>query len=95
MENEDAFAVEAQDQARVERSSSVEPGVGKGLRSRTRETAMSDDENVPLMSRQRPSRDERPGAQSRKSYERAINQPWTGAQGSAGLSWSKQPSVCT
>jgi hypothetical protein len=95
MENEDAFATEAQDVARVERSSSVEPGNGKGLRARTWEADASDDEEVPLMSRDRTSRDDRPGAQSRKSYERAINQPWTGAQGSAGLPWYKQPSVFT
>lgn len=95
MENEDAFAAEAQDLARVERSSSVEPGNGKGLRARAREADISDDEEVPLMSRERSSRDNRPVAASRKSYERAINQPWTGAQGSAGLPWYKQPSVCT
>lgn len=95
MENEDAFAAEAQDQARTERSSSVEPGNAKGLRSRTREAEGSDDEQVPLINRQRLGRDERPGTDSRKSYERAINQPWTGAQGSAGLPWYKQPSVCT
>lgn len=95
MENEDAFAAEAQDQARVERSSSVEPGNGKGLRARTREADVSDDEEVPLMSRRRTSRGERLGAHARKSYERAINQPWTGAQGSAGLPWYKQPSVRT
>lgn len=95
MENEDAFAAEAQDQARVERSSSVEPRNGKELRARTREADISDDEEVPLMSRLRTSGGERPGAHARKSYERAINQPWTGAQGSAGLPWYKQPSVCT
>lgn len=93
MENEDAFAVEAQDQARIKRSSSVEPENGKGLRSRTQEAEESDDEQVPLMRRQRSSQGERPGAKSRKSYERAINQPWTGAQGSNDLPFYKRPSV--
>lgn len=93
MENEEAFDVEARDQARAERSSSVEPENGKGLRSRTTEADGSDDEQVPLLRRQHGSSSGRPGAASRKSYERAINKPWTGAQGSAGLLWYQRPSV--
>jgi len=93
MENEDPFDIEARDQARTERSSSVEPRDGKGLRSRITDAESSDDEQVPLMHRRHGSFNERPGAAARKSYERAINQPWTGAQGSAGLPWYKRPSV--
>lgn len=94
MENEDVFAAEAQDEARTEGNVSVEQRNNKGLRARTRQADASEDEQVPLIQRQR-ARHDRPDAQSRKSYERAINQPWTGAQGSADMPWYKRPSVCT
>lgn len=54
----------------------------------------NEDENSPLMGS--PGSPQRAKMHKRGySYERAINEPWTGAHGLSHLPWYKKPSVST
>jgi hypothetical protein len=100
MENEDAFAAEAQDKARLSRrrgregpSLEIEPARSSSPGGSTIRDSRSEDEESPLL----PSKSVRArtttGEEDQESYQRAINEPWLGAQGSEGLPWYKKPSV--
>lgn len=64
----------------------------------TRSTALDDGDNWNDESETSPliSRSTRPRTQARGvSYQKAIDEPWTGAHGKGDLPWYKKPSVST
>lgn len=93
---EEAFAEEAQEEARMNENLRIDAGVNTQFHVRDdgEEEVDDDDENSPLMSpllrRNKPI----VYARARSSYERAINEPWNGAHGASGQPWYKTPSVC-
>lgn len=102
MENEDAFAAEAQDEARLSRrrgrrGSSLEILTARSSSPGGSPTAynQSADEGSPLLSGKSATARTTTAEEGEESYQRAINEPWLGAQGSEGLPWYKKPSVTT
>ncbi|KIX09929.1 uncharacterized protein Z518_01010 [Rhinocladiella mackenziei CBS 650.93] len=91
MDQEQIFAAEAQEEAILHQDLSIDSGIGTQFR--VGDDDELDDENSPLMSprRRRPPRTTE--ARSRSSYERAINEPWNGANTSSGQPWHKRPSI--
>jgi len=99
MQNEDAFAAEAQNEARLSRrrgqrgldlEGSPTPNTSRG--ESPPEQNDSGGEASPLLpSKSATARTTTEDDQD--SYQRAINQPWLGAQGSEGLPWYKKPSI--
>ena len=100
MENEDAFAAEAQDEATLSRRRGQR---GSNLEISTVPTSNpaespegeyhSGDEASPLLPGKSASARTTNAEQDQESHRRAINEPWLGAQGSEGLPWYKKPSV--
>jgi hypothetical protein len=100
MENEDAIAAEARDKAglsgrrgqedpRLEIESSQSPTPdGSPIRN-----SRSEDEELPLLGGKSVRRRTTTAEEEQERYQRAINEPWRGAQGSEGLPWYKKPSV--
>ena len=92
LDHEEVFAEEAQEQARLEEQSHGETTVDTQFH--VREEQDDDNESSPLMSPPPYRKNPPTYARTRANYERAINEPWTGAQGSTSLPWYKKPSVC-
>ncbi|KIW51650.1 hypothetical protein PV05_10350 [Exophiala xenobiotica] len=97
MDPEEAFAEEAQEEARLSDNSTLDAGIETHFHVRDDddddETAF-DNESSPLMSpRRRRTTRKIPYSRATSSYERAINEPWTGAQGSHSQPWYKTPSI--
>ena len=104
MENEDAFAAEAQDEAvlssrRGHRNLALHqrPARSSSPNANLPEDNQSGGEGSPLLPPKsatiRTASSDSLESFSSESYERAINQPWLGARGSEGLPWYKKPSV--
>ncbi len=100
MENEDAFAAEAQDEAvlsrRGHRGVALEhrSGLSSSPDADVLEDNQSEGEGSPLLAgKSATTRTASSDRSSSESYERAINQPWLGARGSEGLPWYKKPNV--
>ncbi|ETN40538.1 uncharacterized protein HMPREF1541_04815 [Cyphellophora europaea CBS 101466] len=96
MDQEDAFAQEAQEEVLARRTSSESEDTSKPqLRTSITDEGDFNDESSPLISdRSRASR--RPGAgvaRAGESYTRAINEPWNGSHGAGSLPWWKRPSI--
>lgn len=97
MNEEDVFAEEAQEELAFHKS----PRNRKTPRSKsqvsTTEDALSDEEfneGQPLMGAPGSPQDQRrPQHQRGSSYQRALDEPWTGAHGVGVLPWYKRPSV--
>src|SRR5256885_7906764 len=100
MENEDAFAAEAQDEVRLSRrrgrrGSDLEISTARGSSPGGSPPVdnPSEDEASPLL----PSKSARARTTSaeeeQESYQRAINEPWLGAQGADRLPGYRKPSV--
>jgi hypothetical protein len=97
MEPEEVFAEEAQEEAFLSEDHSEELQSDAHFHMRRGDDDddhESDDESSPLMSPERHRAAKTPLARARASYERAINEPWTGAQGSSDAPWYSRPSVC-
>lgn len=88
MNHEDAFNEEAHEEA-------IEPRSAPKSQARARtseDVSDSDTESSPLIGSAHAQR------QTHKrgySYQKAINEPWTGAHGAGPLPWYKTPSVCS
>ena len=93
MDNEDAFASEARDEALLSRMQTADSESIRKSRYRTAEDEIAA-ESAPLLSDPIPPLP-RPPAYSSSSYQRAIDEPWHGAYDSADLPWHKKPSVST
>src|ERR1700761_1478139 len=93
LEHEEAFAEEAQEEARLAGDSHGEATINARFHVRDGQDD-SDNETSPLMSPRQLRKNPVTHTRDRASYERAINEPWTGAHGSGGLPWYKTPSVC-
>jgi hypothetical protein len=93
LEPEDAFAEEAQEEARLaeRRPLHGEPTITTSFHIGDAQDA--ENETSPLMSSRQRRKDVSPDVHGRASYERAINEPWTGAYGVGDLPWYKKPSV--
>jgi hypothetical protein len=96
MENEDAFATEAQDEARVsrrrsQRRSDLEISTAR-ISSPTRDNH-SEDEGSPLLPSKSATARTTGAEEDQESYQRAINEPWLGTRGSEELPWHRKPSV--
>ena len=100
MENEDAFAAEAQDEAsssrrRGRRGSTLEiatarsPSPGENPIGDSR----AEGEESPLLPGKSARARRTTLEEDQERYQRAIDKPWLGAQGSEGLPWYKKPSV--
>lgn len=94
MNQEDAFAEEAQEQTLLRnRSSASDEDLKPQIHSSTSEEHDYNDESSPLIA-DRPQRPERQGVtRAGDRYQRALNEPWKGAHGSGPLPWWKRPSV--
>ncbi|EXJ83878.1 hypothetical protein A1O1_07506 [Capronia coronata CBS 617.96] len=92
MDPEEAFAEEAQEEALLAETIPPTPGIEAQVDLRG-EDEDSEDENSPLISPRRRRPHKTPYSRARSSYERAINEPWHGAQGSTGQPWYKKPSI--
>jgi len=92
MDHEDAFAEEAQEEALLSEASTTDLGIETQFRMR--EDDGDDNESSPLMSPRRRRTQKTPYTRARASYQRAIDEPWSGAHGSHALPWYKKPSVC-
>ena len=92
LEPEDAFAEEAQEEVIVAETPHRDNTINTQIDMPDGE---EDDENEtsPLMSPRQRRKSPALYTKSRASYDRAINEPWTGAHGSSGLPWYKTPSV--
>ena len=95
MDQEDAFANEAQEEVILsERQRREQNSEDKdNVRTSTQEDDLSQDEISPLIGTypRRPAHttDSRAGA----SYQRAINEPWTGSHKADNLTWWNRPSI--
>jgi hypothetical protein len=96
MNQEDAFAQEAQEEALIRRRSPdpvPEDDAKSPVRTTVAEDTDTNDESSPLIA-DRPTRTSRAGlVRAGDSYMRAINEPWHGSHGSGPLPWWKRPSV--
>lgn len=96
MNQEDVFAEEAQEEAATSEQERIQsPSRGK-FQVRTSEEYLSDNdnENSPLLSvPASPSNRRVPLHKRGHSYQRALDEPWTGAHGVGPLPWYKRPSV--
>ena len=90
MDHEDAFAEEAQEEALLSEGSTDR---GAETQYRTREDEEDENESSPLMSPRRRRTQKTPYSRASASYQRAINEPWSGAHGSHALPWYKKPTV--
>lgn len=99
MNQEDAFAEEAQEEAAFPESEDIRNRHKSKSRVRTNEEASSDDEDNeirPLMGVSGSPQDQRrPEHKRGHSYQRALDEPWLGAHGVGLLPWYKKPSVST
>ncbi|KAJ9611530.1 hypothetical protein H2200_004714 [Cladophialophora chaetospira] len=91
LEHEDVFAEEAQEEARFQDEPRT-PTINTHFHVRDEEDDY-DNETSPLMSPRNRRKNSPATTRARASYDRAINEPWTGAQGSSGLGWRKTPSI--
>ncbi|KAL2419810.1 hypothetical protein ABEF95_005072 [Exophiala dermatitidis] len=95
MEPEDAFAEEAQVEALLSHCIPQTPIAQTGS-GEWEDAGQQENESSPLIRarRQQQQTHKSPSyTRARSSYERAINEPWSGAQGSADLPWYKKPSI--
>ena len=92
MDHEDAFAEEAQEEARLAGDLHVDSTVNTQFH--IGDAQDGDDESSPLMNPRQRTKSSNAYTRPRRSFERAINEPWNGAHGSGGLPWYKTPSVC-
>lgn len=95
MDHEEAFAGEAQEEVAIASNIRRRPAVDTGhdVRNDTLDE-YHEGETSPLVSPRQQRRSQREGySRARPSYERAINEPWTGSRGSSDQSWYKKASV--
>jgi len=95
MDNEEPFAEEAHEQADVSRRRTAGTNTAPKRLVDTYESENdgSDNEQSPLMGPDHEHPRRQSYARAGKSYQRAINEPWTGAHGAGGLPFYKKPSV--
>ncbi|KIW71053.1 hypothetical protein PV04_03268 [Phialophora macrospora] len=92
LEPEDAFAEEAQEEARLAEASHGATTINTRFHVRDGQDD-DDNETSPLMSPRQRRKNPVTYTRARTSYERAINEPWTGAHGAGDLPWYKKPSI--
>jgi len=90
MDHEEAFAEEAQEEALLSEASN---DLDNETQYQMREDDEDENESSPLMSPRRRRAQKTPYSRARASYQRAIDEPWSGAHGSHALPWYKKPSV--
>lgn len=97
MNQEDVFAEEAQEEVAFQGSQSNGNTSKSKPRVSTTEAGLSDDEDNevrPLMGVPGSPQDQRrPQHRRGHSYQRALDEPWTGAHRAGVLPWYKKPSV--
>ena len=99
MENEDAFAAEAQEEVALtstrSRNAEVEHSFSQnsGPNPTSTEVDLPSDEEVPLLSPKTARVTETSSSRAAEIQNRAISQPWMATPGSEGLPWYKKPSV--
>lgn len=94
MDQEDAFAEEAQEEIVAQSVSEQSEEDSKSLvRTSTTEAVEEQDESSPLISTRTPRPQRSRLSRANDSYSRAINEPWTGSHGSGSLPWWKRPSI--
>lgn len=97
MNPEEIFAEEAQEEAATQESQESRKTSKSKFQIRTAEEGLSDDEDNegrPLMGIPGSPQDRRRPQHARShSYQRALDEPWTGAHGAGPLPWYRQPSV--
>ncbi|KAI1622945.1 MFS transporter [Exophiala viscosa] len=91
MDHEDAFAEEAQEEALLSEASTTDLGIE--TQYSMREDDEDEDESSPLVSPRRRRPQKTPYSRASASYQRAIDEPWSGAHGSHDLPWYKKPSI--
>lgn len=91
MNHEEAFAEEAQEEAMLSEETDMRSGVETPLGAELNDERAEEDS--PLMNPRRRRGQRTSYSRARTSYERAIHEPWHGAQGSEALPWYKKPSV--
>jgi MFS family permease len=94
MDQEDAFDREARDAPLMSESDSTDSDVTKtDVHYHAHEGNESDNESSPLIGT-RPRKSIPPYlSRAGESYQKAINEPWTGAHGVGPLPWYKRPSI--
>lgn len=93
MNQEDAFIEEAQEEVIIHEESQNKTQKVNVRFSSLEHSSDEENENHPLIGSARPSQGRPPRHNRGYSYERAINEPWTGAYRSGVQPWYKQPSV--
>lgn len=94
MNQEDAFIEEAQEEViHQEEQQQNSPKKSNVRFSSSEEISDGDNESSPLIGDVRSRRPLTFSHHRGQSYERAINEPWTGAYHSGSLPWYKKPSV--
>lgn len=98
MDHEEAFAEDAQEEVAIAENIRRRPVVEVVETSYDNRNDALDDyhdgETSPLVSPRQHRRSQRDTySRARPSYERAINEPWTGSHGSGDKPWHKKPSV--
>jgi len=94
MNHEDAFAEEAREEARNQQSQQRRRPQKEHVNITTAEDVPeTDNESSPLIGSAETIRGERAQHKRGYSYQKAINEPWTGAHGHSDLPWYKKPSV--
>jgi hypothetical protein len=96
MENEDAFATEAQNEARASRRRGQRRSDLEISTTRTSSPTLdnhSEDEGSPLLPGKSATARTISAEEDQESYQRAINEPWLGARGSEELPRYRKPSV--
>lgn len=93
MNQEDALAEEAQEEVITSEQSQNKSQKVNVRFSSVEHNSDEENESHPLIGSARPSRGRPPQHNRGYSYERAINEPWTGAYRSGEVPWYKRPSV--
>jgi hypothetical protein len=97
--HENIFAEEAQEEAVISSSYTEQTSTGSGQSKNKIQLGIEEgevddaSEDSPLITSDDGVRRRQQYVRAGKSYERAINEPWTGAHGAGDLSWRKRPSV--
>lgn len=92
MENEDAFAAEAQDEAIRTRRGRRELYINRQAEDQSDEDELHNDGSPLLPSKSATARTISADGDS-DSYQRAVHEPWLGAIGSEELPWWRKPHV--
>lgn len=94
MNHEEAFAEEAREEVRDQESRQRRrPQKGHVHIATAEDASESENESSPLIGSAQSMRGERRQHKRGHSYQKAINEPWTGAHGQGDRPWYKKPSV--